>query len=511
MGKLKIRHANQPPLDQPPLGMNDNQMTLLRGGQTVDLSFDQPVMVAAGAGSNVTPPRVFAHWEGIVTRLGEASDGRLFEAFTWRDTPLAFFSRFSNAHGDPDTTGCPITGEIRTLEWRGNHIYGTGVYYDTPDGRFAAQLAASGSIRYISVDPAGVKVRWEELDPETGEGRLVFDEYEIGGATQVAIPAMADAVITRVYTPSAERPEGLAAAGQTAEPNDAGFHFTPTRIEIPPALTAAFGRTRALDAFHVPEPDNPLRYAPGHAAGAEVLGTDISVPFVEDNGTWHGFLAHWGTCHAGFESVCRLAPTDDDFSSYLRKVLETSDGEIKVGHITLAAGHAATQGITAAAAVAHYDDTASRVAYARFVNGAYGIWGCGVLNPQATDAQIENFHRSRLSGDWRGIGPNRAYRLIASLVVNYPGFDMPDEPAYTAAGAGHPEALIAVGDYPLDPEDTDPMATNEPTQSSGQFRQVADRMAAGLGLPTSTQMRDQRVRDLTARVGRSARRVKPRR
>jgi hypothetical protein len=120
-------------------------------------------------------------------------------------------------------------------------------------------------------------------------------------------------------------------------------------------------------------------------------------------------------------------------------VLRTDEGDIQVGQLTLAGGHASLQA-SADEAIKHYDDTASAVADVVAGEDQFGIWVAGSLRPDVTPSQIRAFRASSPSGDWRPI--NGRLELVAVCQVNVPGF--PIARAITASG-GVPGALVAAG------------------------------------------------------------------
>jgi hypothetical protein len=119
--------------------------------------------------------------------------------------------------------------------------------------------------------------------------------------------------------------------------------------------------------------------------------------------------------------------------------LRTDEGDIQVGQLTLAGGHASLQA-SAEEAIKHYDDTNSAVADVVAGEDQFGIWVAGALRPDLTPSQIRQFRASSPSGDWRPI--NGRLELVAVCNVNVPGF--PIARAITASG-GVPGALVAAG------------------------------------------------------------------
>jgi hypothetical protein len=126
--------------------------------------------------------------------------------------------------------------------------------------------------------------------------------------------------------------------------------------------------------------------------------------------------------------------------AYFRNgVLRTDEGDVQVGQLTLAGGHASLSA-SAEEAIKHYDDTDSAVADVVAGEDQFGIYVAGALRPDVTPAQIRQFRASSPSGDWRPI--NGRLELVAVCNVNVPGF--PIARAITASG-GVPGALVAAG------------------------------------------------------------------
>jgi hypothetical protein len=129
--------------------------------------------------------------------------------------------------------------------------------------------------------------------------------------------------------------------------------------------------------------------------------------------------------------------------------VDTGD-QVPVGSITMATGHASTRpGISAAAAIAHYEHTGFVVADVAAGEDAYGIWVAGALRPGVSAAQIREFRGASLSGDWRSIGGS--LELVAALAVNVPGLPVPRVQAGLTA-SGVQSALVAAGTFDEDCE-----------------------------------------------------------
>lgn len=162
---------------------------------------------------------------------------------------------------------------------------------------------------------------------------------------------------------------------------------------------------------------------------------------VTDEGRIFGHLATWGTCHIGFEKVCTTPPNSKtNYAMFLLGAIDTTDGEVAVGQITLGTGHASLRA-GARAAASHYDNTGLAVADVTAGEDGYGIWVSGAIRAGLSDEELRELKAAKLSGDWRKVGGN--LELVAALAVNVPGFPVPR--TALAASGGHQTALVASG------------------------------------------------------------------
>lgn len=168
---------------------------------------------------------------------------------------------------------------------------------------------------------------------------------------------------------------------------------------------------------------------------------------VTPEGRVFGHIAQWGVCHTGLglsvgmDDSCTVAPTSPSNYAYYRTgVVDTDQGEIPVGSLTMGIGHAPERA-SAGAAIAHYDNTRAVVADVVSGEDEHGIWFSGAMRSDLTEEQIREFKGATLSGDWRQIGGE--YELVAALAVNVPGFPIPR--LSLAASGGRLTALIAAG------------------------------------------------------------------
>lgn len=160
---------------------------------------------------------------------------------------------------------------------------------------------------------------------------------------------------------------------------------------------------------------------------------------ITDEGKVYGHIASWQTSHIGMGRGVKPPRSASQYAYFRTGELRTDEGDIQVGQLTLAGGHASLQA-SADEAIKHYDDTASAVADVVAGEDQFGIWVAGALRPDVTPSQIRAFRASSPSGDWRPI--NGRLELVAVCQVNVPGF--PIARAITASG-GVPGALVAAG------------------------------------------------------------------
>lgn len=176
------------------------------------------------------------------------------------------------------------------------------------------------------------------------------------------------------------------------------------------------------------------------------------------SGQIFGHIALWGQQHTGYDRPVHPPRSRSNYAYFHTGQVLTADGtSIPVGNLTYAGGHAPVadpngNAVSAAAAVAHYDNTGSSFADVVAYEDAWGILVAGAMRPSITDEQLRTILASAPSGDWRPI--NGALEMIAVCQVNVPGF--PVVRALAASGAlvasatgqdSEPEllALVAAG------------------------------------------------------------------
>jgi hypothetical protein len=175
------------------------------------------------------------------------------------------------------------------------------------------------------------------------------------------------------------------------------------------------------------------------------------------SGQIFGHIALWGQQHTGYDRPVTPPRSRSGYAFFRTGQVLTADGSyIPVGNLTYAGGHApvatsAGEPVSAAAAVAHYDNTGSSFADVVPFEDEFGILVAGAMRPTVTDEQLRTILASAPSGDWRPI--NGALELIACCQVNVPGFPvvraLAASGALTASASGEPEdellAIVAAG------------------------------------------------------------------
>ena len=172
-------------------------------------------------------------------------------------------------------------------------------------------------------------------------------------------------------------------------------------------------------------------------------GLDGPTPLTIDaDGRVRGHIAAWGVRHIGMPGNVTPPRSRSNYQFFRTGVVETDGGDVPVGQLTLAGGHAPISA-DAGAAVAHYDNTASSVADLAAGEDRYGIWVAGAVRPGVTDEQVRALRASAPSGDWRPI--NGGLELVAVCQVNVPGFPV----ARARVASGQVLALVAAGAHDM--------------------------------------------------------------
>lgn len=169
---------------------------------------------------------------------------------------------------------------------------------------------------------------------------------------------------------------------------------------------------------------------------------------ITEDGRIFGHVASWDQCHIGYEQCVSAPRSNSGYSYFHTGVVDTDEGPVAVGQITMNANHPDLY-MSASEAKSHYDNTALAVADVRAGEDNIGIWVAGVLRPGVTDEQRYALKAAgALSGDWRPVGAG--FEMVAALAVNTPGFPIP-RVAIAASGALVAAAIVRQGPIVTDP------------------------------------------------------------
>ena len=357
-----------------------------------------------------------------------SGDERSFKknSITVRDLPLPLMWQIKTGSGHE---GSVVVGRIDSIERIENGlgnargVFDVGVY-----GREAERMVRGQFLRGVSVDldkfEAEVKDEAFDTKQEAEDAakknsikneKIVVDAARLMGITIVPKPAFQECYIMIEEEVSLDLeatmlPEGI-------------YEETPDDYEFQLAALAASAAPVVPPKHWFKDP-----------------GLNRATPLtITDDGKVFGHIASWTTSHIGMGRGVKPPRSASQYAYFRTGELRTDEGDIQVGQLTLAGGHASLQA-SAEEAVKHYDDTASAVADVVAGEDQFGIWVAGALRPEVTPAQIRAFRASSPSGDWRPI--NGRLELVAVCQVNVPGF--PIARAITASG-GVPGALVAAG------------------------------------------------------------------
>ncbi len=358
-----------------------------------------------------------------------SGDERSFKknSITTRNLPLPLMWQIKTGSGHE---GSVVVGRIDSIETTENGLANArGVFDVGPYGREAERMVRGGFLRGVSVDLDKFEAEVEDEAFDTKEDaekaakknsikneKILVESARLMGITIVPKPAFQECYIMIEEEPTLELEELPLVEGIYEEiPEDYEYQLAALAASAAPVIPPKSWFT------------NP--------------GLGQATPLtIADDGKVFGHIAAWQTSHIGMPGRGVKPPRSASQYAYFRNgVLRTDEGDVQVGQLTLAGGHASLQA-SADEAIKHYDDTASAVADVVAGEDQFGIWVSGSLRPDVTPAQIRAFRASSPSGDWRPI--NGRLELVAVCQVNVPGF--PIARAITASG-GVPGALVAAG------------------------------------------------------------------
>jgi hypothetical protein len=396
-------------------------------------------------------------------------DGREIapQALTWRVPPMPLMGLATSTH-DPSgmdmNDPAVICGRIDSLERQPGEsgtqiIVAKGFFLGNDDGMYFADLCRQMGRLGISADVASEESEFSVPDGGDMDDMLMtLLKGTIMGFTVCPFPAFEGCYI--VLGDGSDAPDAKAIPQQADE----------TVSDKPPAAVTAGGQLihwmtyaecetcadgleviRAAGAPTRPPAswfgDPCFTIGDGRLVeildkrGQRVVGGKYACPLtVTDEGRVFGHIAPWGVCHTGFPgNQCILAPKSGANYAHFKRAqhVVTAEGEsVRVGVITMDTGHASTRGISAASAMAHYDNTALAAADVNIGEDEHGIWVAGALRPDVTDEQARKLRAASISGDWRKMGGG--LELVAALAVNQPGFPL-------VQISDGPAAMVATG------------------------------------------------------------------
>lgn len=383
-------------------------------------------------------------WEGTIILEGlRTDDGRQIKegGLGWRGLPLPFMFQPATNPGHGQSR---LAGSIESIERRdGGIIWGEGRFdLDGVDGKEAARLVGEGFLRWVSADVAVTE--WETIiegdcdleDVLWGGGDedcTITDQVNEGkimGCTLVAFPAFEEAEIAGVSG------EAVTAAVQERTEDDLPLIHT---------------QPLPMDGSPVAEVLAPVVAAAGPLEPPAEWFADPCLPMltpltITNEGRIFGHLAPWGVCHIGHMGQCVEAPKSaSDYAYFRTGAIRAAGSEagdvIPCGVLTLGTGHASTDpSVSAADAIAHYDNTGTAVADIVTGEDEFGVWFSGAVRPGVTKEQERALYAAPPSGDWRPIAGQ--LELVALLAVNVGGYPVPRVAARVASG-GEVTALVA--------------------------------------------------------------------
>jgi hypothetical protein len=377
----------------------------------------------------------------VIPEDTESGDSRSFDlgSLDTRDLPLPLLWQIQTGQGHD---GAVVVGRIDTIEPLAGDDgeysglgHARGVFDTGPYGREAERMVRDGFLRGVSADldkfEASVSAPEDDVkeladgdEPEADEpstdkiknDKIRVNSARLSGVTIVAKPAFQECYIKIVD----EVPE-------MEIPMDDGIYEE--------AVDDAEGVFAALAASAAPVVPPRDWFKKPNLSGP----TPITVT---DDGRVFGHIAAWHVDHIGLPRATKPPRSATNYAYFRTGVLRTDDGDVPVGQLTLAGGHASMHA-SASEAVKHYDDTASAVADVSAGEDTFGIWVAGALRPEATPEQVRALRASAPSGDWRPI--NGRLELVAVCQVNVPGFPV----ARAMVAGGQMTALVAAGARPI--------------------------------------------------------------
>jgi hypothetical protein len=291
-------------------------------------------------------------------------------------------------------------------------------------------------------------VTWEDIEAhyeEYGEEpkiELLVTAGRVRAATLVSIPAYAET----------SRPLELIAE-EIAMVADAGIvELTDLKTLIASVSTVALPDIAAFTRPTLPGP------------------TPITWDY--EAGRVYGHIATWRTCHVGFDGVCITPPRDDEgteYAAFNRFPVETEDGVVWAGRLTVGGRHAGLSD-GAARAMSVYDGK-DVVAWVRAYSDEHGIVVSGIIHGEIDARTMAILDRRKVSGDWRETAAGLSLIEVLALSPGPRQHSEPGFPVETFSRAGRQVALVAS----LSP---DPETTHIPVVTATLTDEDIDRVLA---------------------------------
>lgn len=353
--------------------------------------------------------------EGVVS-----GDERSFVegSVSTRDLPLPLMWQIKSGDGH---SGSVVVGRIDTIERVENGlgnargVFDVGVY-----GREAERLVRGKFLKGVSVDLDKFEASTEaENEDELSANSIKNQKIKVEAARLMGITIVPKPAFQECFI-MIDEPASLANSDDVVEDGLYEEKLDDIDNELAALAASAAPVVPPREWFTDPKLD-----------GATPLT-------ITDEGKVYGHIAAWHVSHIGLPRATKPPRSASQYAYFRTGELRTTSGDVQVGQLTLAGGHASMQA-SAEEAVKHYDDTASAVADVIAGEDSFGIWVSGALRPDATPQQVRAFRASSPSGDWRPI--NGRLELVAVCQVNVPGFPV----ARTITAGGQVQALVAAG------------------------------------------------------------------
>jgi hypothetical protein len=276
-------------------------------------------------------------------------------------------------------------------------------------------------------------------------------------------------------------------------------HFDLTGEEPKLELLVTSGRVRAATLVSIPafaETSRPLELLPNESGTPALaliasVGAMVQIPaawfsraltgptpitYDHETGEVFGHIATWQTCHVGFSDVCVVAPRDPtgDYASFNRYPVETADGVVWAGRVTVGGRHASLSA-NAGGAIAEHDG--KRVAaYVRAYEDEFGIAVAGRMVAGIGPDDRAVLARRKVSGDWRETAQGLSLVEVLALAPGPRQHSEPGFPVGTFSRAGRQVALVASLGPEAEPAETDLMRVGEPLDVEALAAQVVVQM-----------------------------------